>query len=333
MNINLEYYKIFYYVGKMGGITHAAAELSITQPAVSQAIRNLEQAIGTELFLRTGKGVKLTPAGEVLYKYVRQGYETIRIGEHKILEMINMENGEIRIGASDMTLQYYLLPYLQKFHEEYPGIRLSVTNGPTPETLQYLADGKIDFGVVTGPVPKKKGLKVIQVRQIQDVFVAGNRFCHLKDQILPWSILEELPVVCLEKHTSTRSYVDRFLREQGVDVRPEIELATSNMIVQFALKNLGIACVVKDFARAYLEGGELFQLRFRTDADTKAAQGIRLPCGRSGKEASADREAGSHSGDMPCTQIPPRYMYLVRNEKTPETNATMRFLNMLQKEV
>lgn len=292
MNINLEYYKIFYYVGKMGGITHAAEELAITQPAVSQAVKSLEKAIGTELFVRTSKGVQLTPAGQVLYSYVKRGYEEIQLGEHKILEMINMENGEIRIGASDMTLQYYLLPYLQKFHETYPGIHLSVTNGPTPETLQYLSEGKIDFGVVTGPLPRKKGLKLSEVRQIQDVFVAGSRFAKFQNKVLPWRILEELPIVFLERHTSTRSYVDACLRERGVNVQPEIELATSNMIVQFALKNLGIACVVKDFAEEYLESGELFELVFEST-------------------------------------IPSRFMYLAQNEKMAETNASARFLHML----
>ncbi|MDO4324358.1 MAG: LysR family transcriptional regulator [Lachnospiraceae bacterium] len=293
MNVNLEYYKIFYYVGKLGGITLAAEELSITQPAVSQAVRSLERALGTELFVRTGKGVHLTPAGEVLYAYVRRGYEEIQTGERKIREMINMEIGEIRIGASDMTLRFYLLPFLQKFHETYPGIRLTVTNGPTPETLRYLAEGKIDFGLVTAPFTAKKGYGAVQVRRIQDIFVAGERFAKLKGRVHAWSLLKELPLVYLEKHTSTRTYIDEFLRAQGVAVQPEIELATSDMLVQFALKNLGVACVVKDFAQEYLDKGELFAVEFETD-------------------------------------IPERPMYLVTNEKLPATAASARFLKLLK---
>ena len=91
MNINLEYYKFFYYAAKCGSITQAAEALSVTQPAVSQAIRALAKALGTELFVRNGKGVHLTPAGEVLYDYVKRGYEQIQMGEHKVLEMTNME--------------------------------------------------------------------------------------------------------------------------------------------------------------------------------------------------------------------------------------------------
>ena len=185
MNINLEYYKFFYYAAKCGSITQAAEVLSVTQPAVSQAIRALAKALGTELFVRNGKGVQLTPAGEVLYDYVKRGYEQIRMGERKMLEMTNMETGEIRIGASDMTLQFYLLPHLQRFHERYPGIRISVTNGPTPETMHYLSEGKIDFGLVTTPLSHRKGFQATPVRMVQDVFVAGERFRALKGQTIP----------------------------------------------------------------------------------------------------------------------------------------------------
>lgn len=294
VNINLEYYKVFYYVAKLGGITLAAEELSITQPAVSQAIRSLERLLGTELFLRTGKGVRLTKSGEALYSYVRRGYEEIQAGERKLLEMMNVETGELRIGASDMTLRFYLLPVLQRFHEEYPGIHLSVTNGPTPETMQYLGEGKIDFGLITAPLPRKGAFDLTEVRRVRDVFVAGSRFGSLKKQQLPWKTLEQLPIVCLDHRTSTRSYVDSFLKGQNVTLRPEIELATSDMIVQFALKNLGVACVVSDFAREYVERGELFELNFES-------------------------------------RIPDRPMFLVTNKKIPPSSASMKFLEMLPK--
>ncbi len=112
MTINLEYYKMFYYVAKLKSITLAAEELFISQPAVSQGIKQLEGSIGGNLFFRTSKGVSLTPEGEVLYKYVSRGYEYIALGESKFKELFTLETGEIRIGASDMTLQFYLLNYL-----------------------------------------------------------------------------------------------------------------------------------------------------------------------------------------------------------------------------
>ncbi len=262
MDINLEYYKIFYYVGKLQSITLAAEELSVSQPAVSQAVRHLEEALGSALFVRTSKGVRFTQEGEVLYSFVQRGYEYIRQGERKFKEMLNLEMGEIRIGASDMTLQFYLLEVLEQFHEQYPKIKVAVTNAPTPETLKHLQNGKIDFGVVSSPIKSRYDWKIKKVRQIEDVFVAGKKFAYLKNHIFSYKRLETLPILCLEKNTSTRNYVDDFLEKSQVVLSPEFELATSNMLIQFAMKGLGIASVVKDFAKEYLEREELFLLKF-----------------------------------------------------------------------
>jgi DNA-binding transcriptional LysR family regulator len=176
MNIDLEYYKIFYYVGNLGKISLAAEKLCISQPAVSQAIKLLETQLGTRLFIRTPKGVRLTTEGEVLFSYIKQGYEYILLGEKKFKEMLDLELGEIRIGASDMTLKYYLLPFLEKFHREYPNIKVSVTNAPTPETLQYLESGKIDFGVISEPFEISEDMEVQAVEEIEDIFVVGSHF-------------------------------------------------------------------------------------------------------------------------------------------------------------
>ncbi len=265
MDINLEYYKIFYYVASYKSITLAAEMLSISQPAVSQAVKHLESNLSCTLFVRTSKGVRLTKEGEMLFSYVQRGYETILSGEKKLSEMLNLKQGEICIGASDMTLQFFLLPYLEEFHERYPGIRVTVTNAPTPETLSHLADGKIDFGIVSTPVGEKPYLKIVPVKEIRDVFVAGRKFEYLKGQTLSYRSLMEFPVMCLEGNTSTRQYVESFLAEEGVQLRPEFELATSDMLIQFAVRNLGIASVVEDFAAEYIKSGELFRLAFERE--------------------------------------------------------------------
>ena len=263
MNTNLEHYRIFYYAGKYGSITQAAEELSISQPAVSQALKQLEHTLGTALFIRTAKGVRFTAEGEMLYSYVARGYEYIQNGEEKLMQMLNLSTGEIRIGASDMSLQYYLLPYLEQFHEKYPKIKITVSNATTPETLVNLQEGKIDFGLVTAPFHMRKDLRIQEVRKLQDIFVAGSRFAHLQRKKLSYEELLSLPLILLEDNTSTRRYTDEFLREQGVVIRPEFELATSDMIVLFAIRNMGIGCVMEEFAKGKIESGELFELAFR----------------------------------------------------------------------
>lgn len=259
---NLEYYKVFYYTAKYGSLTAAASELSISQPAVSQALKQLENALSAKLFVRASRGIRLTQEGQVLYEHVKEGYEQILLGERKLSSMLQLEHGELKIGASDMTLKYYLLPLLQKYHERFPGIKVTVTNAPTPETLNLLRQGKIDFGVVSTPVGNGQEFHTIPVRKIEDVFVAGRKFIQYKNRMLDFKELENLPIISLEGNTSTKKYMDTFLMHSGVELHPEFELATSDMIVQFALRSLGVGCVVRDFASEYLEDGRLFELRF-----------------------------------------------------------------------
>ena len=108
MDINLEYYKIFYYTAKQKSVTLAAEKLSISQPAVSQAVKHLESDLSCALFVRTSKGVRLTKEGGLLAEYVRKGYETILTGEKKLSEMLNLDAGEICVGASNFLLNLAL---------------------------------------------------------------------------------------------------------------------------------------------------------------------------------------------------------------------------------
>jgi len=265
MDISLEYYRVFYQAAKLGSITLAAEQLCISQPAVSQAVKQLETALNCRLFVRTPKGVHLTQEGELLFQYAERGLEMILEGERALKRMQDLDTGEIRIGASDMTLQFYLLPYLEDFHETYPNIKVIVSNAPTPETMKSLCSGKIDFGLVSTPVAFHGDVRLIPVREIRNVFVAGEKFSHLKRKRLQYKALEKLPCILLEGNTSTRAFTDTYLQERGVRLAPEFELATSDMVVQFAARNMGVGCVVEDFAREKLLTGELFCLEFEED--------------------------------------------------------------------
>lgn len=261
MAVNLEHCRTFYYVVKCGSITLAARRLFISQPAVSQAIKRLEQEVGCTLLCRTSKGVVLTAEGEVFYVRVKKAFEEIEQGERELASMLDINSGEIRIGASDMTLRFYLLPYLESFHKQFPNIRISVTNGPTPETLSALSEGIIDFGVVSTPVERQDGIKLIECTEITDIFVAGKRFEGYKDRTVGLKELEKLPIILLEKNTSTRRSIDAFLSDNKIIVIPEIELATSELIVRFAERDLGVGCVMSGFAQEEIDSGRLFRIR------------------------------------------------------------------------
>ena len=214
MNINLEYYKVFYYVCQEGSLTAAAQRLCISQPAVSQAVRQLEKEAGTKLFSRTSKGVLLTREGELLYHYVKGGVEQLLEGGRMLKRMLDMDMGEVRIGASDMTLQFFLLPYLEQFHKEYPRIKVTVTNAPTPETIRCLEEGKIDFGVVTTPFSGHGAIHSTEVKSIDNVFIAGSSFKELQGRELDYSILCDLPCIFLEKYQHPPVHGSVFIPER-----------------------------------------------------------------------------------------------------------------------
>lgn len=262
MTANLEYYKVFYYVANTHSLTAAAEILNISQPAVSQSVRQLETVLGVKLFKRARHGVMLTKEGEALFAHVWEGYKAFENGERAVKEMLDLDAGEIVIGASDMSLRFFLLPFLEKFHEAYPNITIRVTNAPTPETVRNLRAGAIDFGVISTPFDSSDNIIVTPVKEIKDTFVAARKYIKYKNRTLDLKILEELPIISLEGETSSGKYMREFLDRKGITLKPEFELATSDMIVEFAVKNLGVGCVMREFASRAIEEGKLFELRF-----------------------------------------------------------------------
>ena len=148
MSVSLDYYRIFYYVGKTGSITAAANALFLTQPTISHAIQNLEKELGCTLFLRTKKGVLMTPEAKKLYSHISIACEQIRIGEEQLHAALQLSEGSVSIGATETVLHFYLIPWLKKYHSLYPNIKLKISNSNTPATLQALKQGILDFAVL-----------------------------------------------------------------------------------------------------------------------------------------------------------------------------------------
>lgn len=259
MDINLEWYRSFYWVAKTGSLTGAAEQLNITQPAVSHTIKQLEAKMGGPLFFRTSKGVHLTAEGEVLLRFIKQAFQSVEMGERAIAEMNNLNSGEIHIGASDTLCKYYLLPYLERFHEQYPNIRIHITNRTTPETLALLKEGKIDFGIVSLPAADKQ-IQFRKSAQIQDCLVGGKGYFHLADHTLSLDSLHQYPLLLLEPGGSTRAYVDEYAASHQVKLEPEFELGSIDLLVQFAKRGFGLAFVIRNFIAEQLAAHALVEI-------------------------------------------------------------------------
>lgn len=260
MDINLEWYRVFYSIAKSGSLSKAAERLHITQPAVSHTIKQLEGSLGGQLFFRTAKGVTLTKEGEVLYRYIEQAFTFVEVGEKAIAEMNNLNSGEIAIGASDTLCMHYLLPYLEQFHAQHPKIRIRVTNRTTPETLALLKEGKIDCGIVSLPVSDKQ-IDFRESTSLQDCLVGGKQYQELSAGD-PVSIdsLDEYPLLLLETGSNTRRYLDDYAAMHGVTLRPEFELGSIDLLVQFAKSGFGLAFVLRNYVQEELRAGSLFEI-------------------------------------------------------------------------
>lgn len=263
MDINLDYYKIFYYVAKCGSISGAAKELFITQPAVSQAIKLLEGKLGGQLFFRTPKGIVLTKEGEVFYKYIEQAFNFIITAENKFFEAKNLMSGEIRIGASDTLCKYYLIPYLKQFNSKYPKVKMQVTNRTTLETIELLRYGKIDIGIINLPIDDDKNITILKSLPIQDCFVVGEKYKALSKDKMTLQEIKDYPILLLERGSSIRNFIDNYAKECGVELIPEIELGSIDLLVEFAKIGLGVSCVVKNYVQDELKRNQLYELKLK----------------------------------------------------------------------
>ncbi len=249
MNVKLEQYKVFYAVAKHGSFSEAAKNLYITQSAVSQQIRSLENELGVMLFARGRKGAMLTPHGELLFGFAQRSIEEIENAENLFARMKTLDEGSLRIGAGDTITRHFLISALEKFHNTYPAIKIEIVNRVTNETLNRLMSGKIDVAFVNLPIEKTKfpGIKIKEVGKLHDIFIAGNNYSYLKDRVLSINDITSLPLVMLEPKSNTRKNTDDFFKSHGSKLNPEFELGSYDLLFDFAEKNLGIACITEEF--------------------------------------------------------------------------------------
>lgn len=244
MNINLELYKVFYYVATTLSFSEASTKLFISQSAVSQSIKTLEKNLNTTLFNRNTKRVTLTHEGSLLLQHIEPAINLIHNGENNIMETRSLNQGKIHIGASDTICKYILLPYFKKFHSVYPNIHLQVTNRTSIKCVDLLKQGSVDF-IVTNLPNKNIGssMEVREFYKFSDIFIGGNDFEELKGKRVYLKELIKYPLLMLEKNTTTSQYINGVFESKGLVLSPEIELTSIDLLVELAKINLGISLV------------------------------------------------------------------------------------------
>ena len=273
MSSKLDLYRIFCMVGESKSFSQAAKALYMTQPAVSQAIQQLEKELDTRLFNRTPKGVSLTTEGSLLFEYANSALSLINVGEEKILEFKNITVGELKIGVGDTISRLFLLPYLERFHNKYPNIKFTIVNGTTSELCSILKSGGVDIAVCNFPI-NDSTLEQRSYLEIQDTFVYGEKFKKIFSKPVSIQELVKLPLIFLESKSNSRKYVEEYMLEKGIKIAPEFELGSHDLLLEFARINLGIACVTREFSLEYLRKGLLFEVQLTEGDIPKRSIGV-----------------------------------------------------------
>lgn len=290
MDINYELYKVFYYVAVSLSFSEASKKLYISQSAVSQSIKVLEGKLNQTLFLRSTKKVQLTPEGETLLSYVEPAMNLIRRGEAQILEANALDGGQLRIGASDTICRYFLVPYLNRFHKEYPNVHIKVTNQTSIKCVDLLENGSVDLIFTNYPNSRLgNGFHIQHIREFHDRFIASRKYYgELEHSLLSLKELLDYPILMLGRNSTTSEFLHSMFQQHQLDLVPEIELSSNDLLLDLASIGLGIAFVPDFCVERRLH--ELFPIALKST-------------------------------------LPPRHLAVVHSEQMPVGNAARLFLN------
>lgn len=252
MDINYELYKVFYYVATSLSFSEASKKLYISQSAVSQSVKTLEKKLGQPLFIRSTKRVQLTPAGSLLLKHVEPAMNLISRGEGQLLDSGTLGLGQLHIGASDTICRYFLVPYLKQFHERFPNVPIKVTNATSIQCVELLEQRRVDLIVTNFPNSHLNHAYVQKtVCGFSDVFIANPAYYNLAGRTLTLAELKQYPIMMLDRKSTTSEFLRRIFLQHQLELIPEIELSSNDLLIDLARIGLGIAfipdyCMVRD---------------------------------------------------------------------------------------
>lgn len=264
MSVKLELYRVFKEVAEAGNITAAAQTLFISQSAVSQSIKQLEAELQTRLFARNSRGVTLTADGRMLYEYVRSAMGLLETGEEKLSQSRDLQMGHLTIGASDTVTSQFLLPYLDRFHRQYPAIHIQIISGRSHKVLGLLQSGKVDIAFASTP-QEGASLETFPCLTTHSIFVAGAEYPCDFDHVYTLEEIAQFSLILLERKASSRLYLEKYFLQNGLHLNPEIELGARSLLVDLAAIGFGVAGVTEEFVRRELESGRLRKLRTSFD--------------------------------------------------------------------
>ncbi len=263
--VSYDYYRIFYFVAQYKSFTRAAELLENNQPNITRCMNNLEHELNCQLFIRSNRGITLTPEGQKLYERVAIAYEQLQLGETEIRKNQELESGLIKIGASETALHLFLLDKLEAFHSRYPHVRLKITNHSTPQAISAAERGLVDFSLVTTPLNVPRHLRVISLYEFRELLIGGTRYAPLVRRTHDLAELSDIPFISLGNETGTRELHIQYFLNHGLHFHPDMEVATMDQILPLIQHNLGIGFYPEKLAEDPIAKGSVVQIPLKED--------------------------------------------------------------------
>ncbi len=267
--ITYDYYRIFYFVAQYHSFSKAAEILHNNQPNITRCMNNLEHELDCKLFVRSNRGILLTPEGERLFSHVSVAYEQLQYGELELKKDRSLESGHITIGATETALRILLLEKLESFHKQFPNVRLKVWNHSTPQAIAALESGSVDFAIITSPFTVKKPLNSTPLYSFREILLGGEKYKELSETIHSLKELTDYPFVSLGTQTGTRNLYIQYFLNHKLSFTPDMEASTADQILPMIVHNLGIGFYPEELAGDSIAKGELFPIRLQEPLPTR----------------------------------------------------------------
>lgn len=261
--VNLELYRVFYTVAKCGSLTKAAEELYISQPAVSQSVKQLETQLGVTLFNRTHRGMELSAqGGKLIFAEVEQALGLLNQAENRLAEIKTSAMGTIRIGASDTIFEYFLADKIVDFHERFPAVKIDLVAGFTPDTIDKLKANRCDVAFVNLPIEVDDELQLYgNCMRLNDVFITSDKYTELTEGVVSLESLKKYPLIAMDPDTVARRSLDNFLGSVGVSLQPSIEIGSWDLMKRLVMRGMGIGVIPREYITNRLQCGDLYEVK------------------------------------------------------------------------
>lgn len=239
--MELHLLRSFREVAREKSFTAAAKNLLLTQPAVSQQVKALEEEVGERLFDRTGREVRLTPAGEVLLEAAEHVFALVEDAVRRIKDARTSDEGTVTVACGDTVTLYLLPPVLTEFRKRFPKADVSIRNHGSREVLSLVLAGQADFGVATAPPHLDPALEAAPLMDETFVLALPNDHRLAKKGISAVTEIDGETAVLLAKPAVTRSILDRALREANVRLVPAMESGNLEVVKAYVARGFGLS--------------------------------------------------------------------------------------------